>query len=117
MQTEKRQRGRPKKAKGTINFWHFVRAGMVMSAFDDARESGEKHSAAVTQAVDDVRQSHPGMPVSETEVRRSLATYRPRNSRTTLRFKRLIFDEEKLARRRLMLEQVAKVEGEKNLRL
>jgi hypothetical protein len=115
MQSEKRPRGRPKKTEGLIKFWHFVRAGMLMSAFDEARESGEKHSAAVTQAGEDVRQRHPEMPVSETEVRRTLAMYRPRTSRTILRFQRSILDDEKLVRLRSMLMQVAKAKGAKNL--
>jgi hypothetical protein len=115
MKAKTRPPGRPKNRDGTITLWRFARAGMVMSAFDEARESGEKYSAAVTQAVDDVRQRHPKMPVSESEVRRTLAIYRPKNSRTVLRFNRSAFDDEKLARLRLMLEQVPTVQGEKNL--
>jgi hypothetical protein len=106
MKTEKRPRGRPKKKEGTIESSHFFRAGMIMSAYDDARAGGQKHSAAVTQAVDYVRQRCPKMPISETEVRRALATFRPRHSQTILQFKRVTLDDEKVARLRGMLEQV-----------
>jgi hypothetical protein len=112
---KKKLPGRPKKNPGELEFWRFVRAGLIMCAFDEAREGGDKHSAAITHAVEDVRQHHPEMPVSETEVKRTLATYRPINSRTTLRFKRSILDNEKRARLCCMLEQAAKVRSEKNL--
>jgi hypothetical protein len=115
MTTTKRLPGRPKKKVGELESWRFVRAGLLMCAYDEARGSGHKHCAAVTHAVEYVREHHPEMPVSETEVRRTLATYRPINSRTILRFKRLMFGDEKRARLRLMLEQVAKVRGGKNL--
>jgi hypothetical protein len=115
MKTRKRLPGRPKKQMGELVFWRFVRAGSIMCAFDEAREGGDKHSAAITHAVEYVRQHHPEMPVSETEVKRTLATYRPINSRTTLRFKRSIVDDEKLATLRCVLEQVAKVRSERNL--
>jgi hypothetical protein len=55
----------------------------VLHAYDRARKSGMKHSVAVREAADFVRQRQQ-MPVSETEVRRILAKYRPRNSRSTL---------------------------------
>jgi hypothetical protein len=115
MKAKKKLRGRPKKKLGELESWRFVRVGLVMSAFDEARENGYKHSAAITHAVEYVRQHHPEMPISETEVRRTLATYRPINGRTTLRFKRLIVDDEKLARLRCLLEQVTKAQSERNL--
>ena len=115
METKKRLPGRPKKKMGELEFWRFVRAGLIMCAFDKAREDGDKHSAAIAHAVEYVRQHHPEMPVSETEVKRTLATYRPLNRRTILRSKRSIFDDEKLARLHCMFEQVAKVQDEKNL--
>jgi hypothetical protein len=115
MKTRKRPRGRPKKKMGEQVFWRFVRAGSIMCAFDEAREGGEKHSAAITHAVQYVRQHHPEMPVSETELKRILATYRPVDSQTILKFKRSIVDDKKLARLRCMLEQVAKVQSETNL--
>jgi len=104
-ENKKRPCGRPRKEQGRTKFGPFTRSGMVMSAYDEARERGEKHSAAVTDAVEVIRRQHPRMPVSDTEVKRTLATYRPRNSRSILRFKRLIVGDEKLAKLRSMLEQ------------
>jgi len=115
MKAKTRPPGRPKNKDGTMTLWRFARAGILMSAFDEARESGEKLSAALTHAVDHVRQRHPKMPVSGSEVRRTLAMYRPINSRIILRFKRSVIDNEKLARLRRMLEQVPKVQGEKSV--
>ena len=114
MKTRKRPRGRPKKDPDELKFCRFVRAGLITCAFDEAREGGDKHSAAITHAVEYVRQHHPDMPISETEVKRTLATYRPKDSRTILQFKRSRCDDEKLARLQGMLEQVANVQAEIN---
>lgn len=59
MKAEKRLPGRPKKGEGTKEFWRFVRDGMAMSAYDEARESAQKHGVAIT---------HPWT-TSETEMR------------------------------------------------
>jgi hypothetical protein len=115
MKAKKKLRGRPKKNSGELEFRRFVRAGLIMCAFDEAREGGDKHSAAVTHAVAYVRQHHPEMPVSESEVKRTLATYRPIESRTILKFKRSKIDDERLAPLRHMFEQVATVQDEKHL--
>jgi hypothetical protein len=105
MKTAKRPRGRPKKEEGREESWRFVRAGIIISAYDEARKSKQKHSAAVTQAVDYLKQHQPEMPVSETVVKRTLATFRSRDSRTTLRFKRYTVGKKKVARLRSILEQ------------
>ena len=112
MKTATRSRGRPKKEKGREEFWRFVRMGIIISAYDEARKGGQKHSAAVTQAVAYLKQHQPGMPVSETVVKRALATFRSRNSQTTLRFKRSTVGKKKLARLRSTLEQVPDIQGE-----
>lgn len=104
MNSEKRARGRPKKNEDTIEFWRFVRAVMVMSAYDEARASGQKHSTAVTQAVAYVRQRFSEMPISETEVKRVLATFRPRNCQSSLQFNRVTLDDSELMRQRSVLE-------------
>jgi hypothetical protein len=117
MKTQKRPPGRPKKKEGTRECWRFFRDGMAMSAYDEARESGQKHSAAITQSVDHVRKRCPKMPMSETGVRRALATYRPRGSQTILQFKRVTLNNEQLTRRRWITEQLASVEGRKGLRV
>ena len=78
MKTRKRPRGRPKKDPDELKFCRFVRAGLITCAFDEAREGGDKHSAAITHAVEYVRQHHPDMPISETEVKRTLARIDPK---------------------------------------
>jgi hypothetical protein len=116
MKSEKRPRGRPKKNEGTIEFRHFVRAGMIMSGYVKARESGQKHSAAVTQTVDHVRQSCSEMCISETEVRRTLAIYQPRNSQIVFQFRRVTLDDAELVRLRSVIEQAATdLRGKKGL--
>jgi hypothetical protein len=105
---EKKPRGRPKKKEGSIELWRFVRAGMAMFAYDEARERGEKHSVSITQAVDYVRQRNPKMLISETTVKRIFATFRSRNDQTKiiLRCKRYALGKKKLARLRFMLKQI-----------
>jgi hypothetical protein len=88
METEKKRKGRPPQARNTIQSWQFVRAARVMCAYDEARERGDKHSVAVRGVVEHLKQSNPGMPISQTEVKRILAVWRPRNAGTILRFER-----------------------------
>ena len=115
MKTAKRPRGRPRKEEGREEFWRFVRTGIIISEYDEARKSGQKHSVAVNQAVEYLKQHQPEMPVSETVVKRTLATFRSRNSQTTLRFKRSIVGKKKLARLRSMLEQAHDVQRQMGL--
>jgi hypothetical protein len=85
-----------------------MRAGIVMSAYDAARQSDEKHSAAVRQAVEFVKQRHPEMRISETGVKRILAEFRPRASQTTiLRFDRVTMTDAERVRYRLIRERAA----------
>ena len=109
MKTQKRAPGRPKKEKGLIELWRFGRAGVVRFAYDEARRRGEKHSAAIICAVEYIRQHYPKMPISETEVRRVLANFQPKKSRTVLLFERATLGGEKLKKFRI----VAGVQGEK----
>jgi hypothetical protein len=81
MQTKKR--GRPAK-HGVKDPRTLSRTLAVLHSFDRARARGEKHSAAIRESVDFVRQLHPEMPISETEVKRILAEFRPRGARTIL---------------------------------
>ena len=116
MKTEKKPLGRPKKKEGAIACWRLFRDVMVVSAYAEARESGEKHSAAVTQAVDHVRQRCSEMRISETEVKRTLAIYQPRNNQIIFQFKRVTLHESELMRQRNVLEQaVAELRGKKGL--
>jgi hypothetical protein len=112
---EKRQRGRPKKKGDIKEAWQFVRAGIVMSAYDESREKGEKHSVAVRDAVDFLRLYRPEMPICETEVKCTLSTFRPRGSGTVLRFERSPLSEADIQRHRWIREQIVALEKEKGI--
>jgi len=70
------KRGRPKK-HGAKQDWTLLRDSIALSGYDEARQRGEKHIVAISEAVSAVRKCDPQMPVSETEVRRILAHWRP----------------------------------------
>jgi hypothetical protein len=82
MQTKKR--GRPAK-NGVKDVRALSRVFAVLYSYDNARSRGEKYSLAIRECVAFVRQLHPGMPISETEVKRILAEFRPRNGRVILK--------------------------------
>jgi hypothetical protein len=105
MENAKRARGRPKKEEGREEFWRFIRTGIIISAYDEARKGSQKHSVAVTQTVEYLRQHQPEMPISETVVKRTLATFRSRNSQITLRFNRSTVGKKELTRLRSLLKQ------------
>jgi hypothetical protein len=115
MKRERETRGRPRKKDDTMKFSCFARAGAAMSAYDDARERGEKHSVAVTHAVDSVRRLYPTMRISRTVVKRILAEFRPRNSGTILRFDRSTLREEEAEKHRWIRSQVALMQENKAL--
>ncbi len=112
---KKRKRGRPRKKEDTIQPWQFARAALAMCAYDEARAKGEKHSVAVAQATYFVKKRHPEMRISETEVKRILATWRPRNVGTILRFERSVLTEEKIKKFRWIREQLATLQGKRGL--
>jgi len=114
---EKRLRGRPKKKEGSIEPWQFGRVAKVTSAYDDARKRGEKHSVAIREAVDSLRLSSPERPISETEVRRILSTYRPRGSGIILHFERSVMSEADIQRHRRLRDQIAALQEKKGLTL
>jgi predicted transcriptional regulator len=117
MKKRPRPRGRPKNKLGIVQLWRFARAGIVMCVYDETRERGEKHRDSVNECVEYVRKRHPKIPVSQTEVKRILATFRPRNSRTILRFKRSTLSKKKLKLLRSIRDQFVSAKGEKDLRL
>ncbi len=117
MEIGKKKRGRPRKPEDTIKFWQFARAGHVMCAFDEVRGRGNKHSVAVRDIVDLLKQRNPEMPICQTEVRRILAAWRPRNAGTILRFERKIPTEQDIKRHYWIWEQEAALQGKKGLRL
>ena len=67
--------GRPPKKEEEISLRDSVRAGIVMSFYDQARENGQKHSVAVAQTVEWIKQRNPKFPISETGVKRNLAAW------------------------------------------
>jgi hypothetical protein len=73
----KQARGRPTK-NGLQPAWMLFRSFLVLSAYNEARRSPLKHSSAVTEAVAIVKKTWPGMPISETEVKRILAKFQPK---------------------------------------
>ncbi len=117
MEIEKRQKGRPRKKEDTIKCGQFARAAMALCAYDEARESGQKHSVAIRYALHFVKQLNRDMPISETEVRRILSTFRPRRSGTVLRFERSTLSEEDIKINRWVREQFALLQGKKGITL
>ena len=100
-----------------MEYTHFVRAGIVMAVYDEARQSDQKHSVAVTQAVEFVKQNYPGLRISETAVRRILAKWRPRNSGTILRFERSTMTADEIAKYRSIREQAAAFQQKEGLKV
>jgi hypothetical protein len=68
------KRGRPKSSYQKS--WMLARAVLALYAYGRARDAGEKHSVAITEAVNYIRTICPRMKVSETEVKRILAVWR-----------------------------------------
>ena len=68
-------RGRPQK-NGQKPMWMLGRATLVVYAYGRARDGGNKHSVAISEAVKYIRDTAPTMPISETEVRRIVAGWR-----------------------------------------
>jgi hypothetical protein len=51
---------------------------LVIFTYGEFRQAGGKHSAAVGEAAEAVRRQYPGMPISESTVRRILAEFQPK---------------------------------------
>jgi len=117
IEMKKRNGGRPRKKKDTIQPWQFGRAVHVMSAYDESRERGDKHSVAILHAVDLVKRRNPEMPISQTEVKRILAAWRPRGSNTIIRFERSSLSEEDIQKNRWIREQLAMLQEKNGLKL
>ena len=71
--------GRPRK-NGQMPMWTLRRETMIVYGYDQARSLGEKHDAAIKEAVRYVRETDPRLRISETEVRRVLASWRSRRN-------------------------------------
>ena len=70
------KRGRPKQ-DGRKPFWVVEREILAVHAYGRARDRGEKHSIAISEAVEYIRAIAPAMRISETEVKRIVAKWRP----------------------------------------
>jgi hypothetical protein len=61
-----------------------VRDTLAIYAYGLARDAGEKHIVAVLEAVNYIRDVAPAMRISETEVKRIVARWRPKGKATCL---------------------------------
>lgn len=68
-----KRRGRPEVCRPWLTM-----ATLAVRGYDKEMIAGEKHSEAVKDAVRYVQQRMPGIPVSETEIKRILAYWRPK---------------------------------------
>ena len=75
--------GRPRK-NGPQPMWMLERIILALYAYGRAREAGEKHTVAISEAVKYVRETAPRMRVSETEVKRIVAAWRSKQRGTCL---------------------------------
>jgi hypothetical protein len=71
--------GRPSK-NGRESIGVLNRITLALYAYGRAREAGEKHIVAITEAVEYIRVTAPLMRISETGVRRIVADWRPRGA-------------------------------------
>lgn len=113
MHRSMKKRGRPPK-NGVTEPRFFLRALMVTHAFSKARAGGQKHSAAMIEAVEFVGELDPGMPISETGVKRVLAEFRPKDSQVALTTDYLILEGEEAARHRRSHAQMLESAGLKS---
>jgi hypothetical protein len=75
--------GRPKQDEKKP-VWVLERVILAIYAYGRARKAGEKHSVAISEAVEYIRNTAPAMRVSETGIKRIVATWRPKRSATCL---------------------------------
>ena len=89
------RKGRGKAVKrGATETRQFVRRVVVLDGYNDVRATGNKHSVAVAQTVDLVQKRYPDMPISESCVRREVASFRSSKSRNQLRVARSIMSDQ-----------------------
>jgi hypothetical protein len=92
--------GRPRK-NGRKSPSQFLRALAIYTAYIDARNRGQKHSVAVREA-----SRIPRFHVSQTEVRRVLADFRPAANPAEVRVDSHIRNDSDIARHHLLMAQV-----------
>src|ERR1700756_4508244 len=98
MGNQRKKRGRPLK-NGLTKPEFFARSIMILRGYQEARGRGEKHSAAVREAVAFVRQLDPEMPISETEVKRVLADLQPRDNPVAMKVGCAVLNDEEATKR------------------
>ncbi len=72
-------RGRPRK-NGLQPAWMLGRVIMVISAFNEARQRGEKYEAAIDAAIEAVKAFDPKMRIGPRRVKQILADWQPKGS-------------------------------------
>ena len=107
------RKGRPPK-NGVVEPKHLLRAFKIVYSYSEALAGGQKHAAAVREAVDFVRQLDPKMPVSETAVKRVLAEFLPKDGQVALKVNCSILKGEEAARLRSFLAQMSELAGTKS---
>lgn len=117
MERGKNKGGGPERRRIQSSVGISGRAAMIMCAYDETRGKGDKHSVAVGETVDLVKQRNPEMPISQTKVKRVLATWRPKDHQTIYRFKRSSLSEEDIKLNRWMRDQLVTWQGKKGLKL
>jgi hypothetical protein len=113
MTSEIKKKGRPPK-NGVATPERLQRSMMIIHAYQKARARGEKHSVAVREAVDFVRQLVPETPISETEVRRVLSEFQPQHSPIALKVACSILEGEEAAKIRNRFAQMLELSGTKS---
>lgn len=93
-----------------------MRVVKVMCFYDEARTHGEKHSVAINCAVNEYKQRYSQMRISATEVKRILATWRPRGGAVIFRFERIVPNKDEMERLHWMEKQFAELEKKDGLK-
>lgn len=112
---DKKRLGRPRKDPEALGALRFLRSAMALAQYNESRKSGMKHSSAIAAAVAFVRERCPDLPISESEVRRALATFQPRIGRWVFTFHKSTLSDADIEKHRWIQEQIANLNGKKGL--
>ncbi len=74
-----RKRGRPR-MNGVQPVWMWARVIIVLDAFNEARNNGEKYEAAILAAVNAFKEQYPGLRMGPRRVKQILAEWQPAGS-------------------------------------
>jgi hypothetical protein len=111
----KRKRGRPRIKTGLIPCSRLFRVAAILSAYETERKNGQKQNSAVTDTVQLLKMLEPGIRISATEVKRTLARMWPKNAETVGHFERSMMIEEDVALTRWFREQLEPWRGKKGI--